>query len=185
MPAILDNLIHAKAIRPIIVAFVPMDQKNYLNETIDNDKDKYAGMLETELIPALGAQYRLTSQREDRLLLGNGFGAYTSLYAGLLKPETFGNVATLSIWSYQPYTEMLEPLSKKGDKPPVTIQLGWCAYESNDLLRGIHPDRESKKIAGMLEQGGHQVATLVMPGTHGWGTWRAGMDKVLKKFFGI
>jgi enterochelin esterase family protein len=184
-PTILDNLIAAKKIKPVVAVFVPSDQQNYLNEMVDSDKPKYGRMLAEELVPALEAKYRLAADRDQRLLVGNGFGAYNVLYNAIQQGDTFGNAAIFSIWSYDPYTRIIDEVSSEAKGEKARIKIAWCHYDTLDIIRGIFPKEESKKIAEMLQARGYKIDTLEMPGSHGWGTWRIGMGDVLQNFFGI
>ena len=183
MPAILDNLIATGKMRPVVAVFLPVPQDNFRNELVANDRGKFGEMMAKEMIPALEAKYRLQQSREQRLLVGASFGAFNALYSAIRLPEIFGNAAVLSIWSYGPYTRILNEVSADKSGPKARIQLVWCQYDSNDQIREIYPDKESQAIAGMLKDRGYPVTTLQLPGSHGWGTWRLGMADVLAEFF--
>lgn len=58
--------------------------------------DSYVGFLADELLPWAAGRWPLTTDPARTVVAGQGLGGLTSLYAGFLRPERFGNVLAQS-----------------------------------------------------------------------------------------
>lgn len=58
--------------------------------------DDYLRFLVDELKPAVDAEYRTRPQRETTVLIGSSLGGLISTYAGVQRPEVFGNIGAMS-----------------------------------------------------------------------------------------
>ena len=91
-PTILDNLIAAAAIPPLVAVFVPPQKR----EVEYNCDDRQVRFLADELLPVLTAQYALSPDRMQRAVIGPSLGGLISLYTGSRRPEVFGLIAAQS-----------------------------------------------------------------------------------------
>ncbi len=91
---ILDNLLTAHRIRPLVVVMV--DHKNRNLET--SCYEPLNEFLVRELIPWVRGHYRITSNPAETIVAGGSGGGLAAAFAGLRHPEIFGNV--LSLFGY-------------------------------------------------------------------------------------
>ena len=91
-PMILDNMIAAKAIPPVIAVFMESPDRD-LEFPPNDDFQKFIG---TELIPQIRAHYRVSRDPSRNAVLGSSYGGLAAVYTGLEHPELFGNVISQS-----------------------------------------------------------------------------------------
>lgn len=101
-PAILDNLIAAHKIPPVVVVELnphgqidPGEQTEKLVVDIVGN-ERFNDFLVRELIPWVREHYHVTSEPSATTIGGIGFGAEVGAYAALRHPEVFGNVLAQS-----------------------------------------------------------------------------------------
>lgn len=94
-PTILDNLIAADRIPPMLAAIIG-------NPTYESRKAEllgneiFAEFLATELIPWIRARYHVTSDPRRIVVGGSSAGAFAAAHAGLRHPEIFGKILSQS-----------------------------------------------------------------------------------------
>jgi enterochelin esterase-like enzyme len=91
-PTILDNLIAARRIRPVVAVFL---------ESPDRDRefppnDSFQRFIAQELLPLLRARYHLSADPRRNVVLGSSYGGLAATYTALTHPELFGNVISQS-----------------------------------------------------------------------------------------
>jgi enterochelin esterase-like enzyme len=91
-PMMLDNMIAAKAIPPVVAVFMESPDRD-LEFPPNDDFQKFIG---TELIPQLRARYRISRDPSRNAVLGSSYGGLAAVYTGLVHPELFGNVISQS-----------------------------------------------------------------------------------------
>jgi enterochelin esterase-like enzyme len=89
---IVDNLLAAGRIRPLVVLMV--DQKDRSVELACNES--FNAFLVHELIPWVRARYHVTSDPAKTTIGGQSFGGLAAAFAGLRHPEVFGNVLAIT-----------------------------------------------------------------------------------------
>jgi enterochelin esterase-like enzyme len=89
-PTILDNLIAAKKIPPVVAIFVANASGARSKELPPNPD--FAEFLATELQPWVHAHYSASSDPRRTVIAGSSFGGLAATYAGLRHSELFGNV---------------------------------------------------------------------------------------------
>ena len=90
-PTILDNLLFAQRIPPIVVVFV--DQKKRVVEL--GCSSTFNDFLVRELMPWIRARYAVSSDAAETVIGGQSLGGLAAAYAGLKHPEVFGTVLSL------------------------------------------------------------------------------------------
>jgi enterochelin esterase-like enzyme len=85
MVNILDNLIHAHDVIPLIVAFTDGHSRNI--EYGANPQQ--ATFIVEDIIPAMEGQYQISAGPENRAIMGASFGAVSSLYTAWKYPKHF------------------------------------------------------------------------------------------------
>jgi len=83
MPTVLDNLIHASSIPPLIAVMIdPVDrQREY------RINDEYRDFLCAEFVPMIDQRYRTAATCESRAVMGASLGGLISNYTALSQPQ--------------------------------------------------------------------------------------------------
>src|SRR5512135_754942 len=100
MKEVLDEMIEAGRIEPVLVVFVDARDPDRL-ETNRRDKQlicklNYASFFSTELVPRIDATYPTRRSPVSRTILGLSFGGLNAACFGLSIPHVFGNLAMQS-----------------------------------------------------------------------------------------
>jgi len=91
-PVVLDNLIHAGEVAPLIAVMV--DPVNRMAEYLMNDG--YADLVNSELLPHIDGRFRTLARPEGRGVIGASLGGLISVYLALERPDLFSRVASQS-----------------------------------------------------------------------------------------
>ena len=91
-PMILDNMIAAKAIPPVVAVFLESPDRD-VEFPPNDDFQKFVG---AELIPQVRAHYRVSRDPSRNAVLGSSYGGLAAMYTGMVHPELFGNVISQS-----------------------------------------------------------------------------------------
>jgi enterochelin esterase family protein len=91
-PVILDNLLDAEKIRPLVAVFVG---------NVNRNKElpcyaPFAEFLARELVPWVRREYRVTDEPSQTIVAGSSYGGLAAAFAALKHPEVFGNVLSQS-----------------------------------------------------------------------------------------
>jgi len=90
-PVILDNLIAAGRIPPMVAVLIANPSQDTRNKELPPNP-AFADFLATELLPWVHARYTVTSDPKLTTVAGSSYGGIAATYAGLRHPEVFGNV---------------------------------------------------------------------------------------------
>jgi len=170
MKNVLDNLIAANIIRPVVAVFINPVNRNaeyWLN-------DQYLRMLVEELVPYIQANYRCLDSPDNRAIMGASLGGVISLYAGYKYPDVFGLVAGQSS-AIQINNQQIKTLFQSEETKPLKIYLDWGSFES---LAQYHPS-----FVNLLRSKGYRLTYRMYNEGHSWGNWRAHIDEILKYFW--
>ena len=91
-PMILDNMIAAREIAPVITVFMESPDRD-VEFTPNDDFQKFIG---SELMPLLRKHYKISRDPSRNAVLGSSYGGLAATYTGLMHPELFGNVISQS-----------------------------------------------------------------------------------------
>jgi enterochelin esterase-like enzyme len=91
-PGILDNMIAARVIPPVIAIFL---------ESPDRDvefppNDSFQQFVGSELLPMLRKHYRISHDPRRNAVLGSSYGGLAATYTAFVHPDLFGNVISQS-----------------------------------------------------------------------------------------
>ncbi len=177
MITILDNLIHQKKIKPIIVVFI--DQREPVNRSNNRRmmelamNEHYLNFVVNELIPKVEKQFPISTHPEDRAILGTSMGGLTAAYFSFSKPEIFGlaGIQSPAFW-FRPeiYTYCDNP-----NKPPVKTFM--TSGQINDTQEG------ASKMKSILDKNTCTYEYKEVNQGHSWGNWRDLIDDMLIYFF--
>lgn len=173
MQAVLDNLIQALEIPPMIVALTnsPDRLREYAGD------DRHARFLAEELLPAMADRYPLIDEPEARGLLGASFGGIASLHAAWRNPGLFGclllqsgSYAFSDIGRHQrgpvfdPVVRFMNEFREQPGRPSDRIYVSCGIYES--LIY------ENRSLVPRLQAQGIDVRFEEARDAHNWENWR-------------
>jgi enterochelin esterase-like enzyme len=123
-PVILDNLIAAARIPPVVAVFIDNPDQDTRTRELTPNPD-FVEFLAHELLPWIHAHYHVTSDPRMTVVAGSSFGGLAATYAALRHPEVFGNVLCQSgDFSWAP--DHKHAMGKLAD---ATTETGWFAKE--------------------------------------------------------
>jgi enterochelin esterase family protein len=175
---ILDNLILAKKVRPLVAVFV------YQTERRDRElscSEAFADFVALELVPAVRARFRVSADPSRATVAGMSLGGLMSAYCGFRHPDVFGNVLSMS-GSYQWF-----PGAFEGTAPP-DAEPGWLTrqfvtaprlplrfYLTAGRFEHFYPFSllaENRRIRDVLRARGYDVNYSEFNGGHDPVCWR-------------
>jgi len=179
MNLVLDNLIAAGKIRPIIGIFV--DPRTDLNDNSTNHRmndyaasDEFLEFLEKEVVPKVASRYPVSPSAKERVILGASMGGLIATYAGLKRPEFFPNCAAQSPAYIQADSAVMKTVEAL---PRVSLRV----FMQTGLLNDTQP--EAKHVATLLRKKGATVRYEEFPEGHNWKNWGSHLPKILEHFF--
>ncbi len=175
---VLDNLLHQKKIKPIIVVFVDPRNPDDLGINRRSDQfavnEKYLAFFTETLIPEVESNYKVQQSAKQRGILGTSLGGLNAAYFGFARPDVFGKVAIQApaFW----YREEIYDVVRNAKVNPndVYMSVGTIGDNLNDAQR----------MKTLFEQRKVHFSYLQVNEGHSWGAWSAQMDDILLQFFG-
>ncbi len=178
--SILDHAIETGRIEPVVVIFLDSRNPDDLDENRRNEEFMcsidFARFFAQELIPAVSQAERVSSSREDRVILGVSFGGLNSACFGIMLPEFFAGIAMQSPASGE-HLDVVRELYEKQDKLPLRVFMS--AGTRNDNLAAV------KRLKRVLERKGYDLTYMTVREGHDWQNWTPLLDDVLETFFAI
>jgi enterochelin esterase-like enzyme len=178
MPMVLDSLIGAGEITPVVVVFVdPRDPDNLSSNRRNSEylcNDNYYIFYKEELIPFIEENYPVGRSRDDRGVLGLSFGATNAACFGLRGHETFSLIGMHSPANH-PVRNLL-PAYEKMPLLPLKIFLSTGTPDDNT--------GDNRRFRRLLEEKGYQVEYIEVRQGHDWRNWKPLIDDVLLYFYG-
>ena len=180
IPTILDNLVAAKKIRPVVAILVD----NQSEESRDRDLECYppfADFLAKELVPWARQRYRFGAEPERTIVGGVSLGGLNAAYCARRHPEVFGNVLSQSgAFGYFPGWEDpgVNDSSPAGwlirefvttPKLPIKFYLEAGLFE-NDCADPLLA--QNRRMRDVLEAKGYSVVYSEFAGGHEFLSWR-------------
>ena len=177
---ILDNLVAAKKIRPLVAILVD----NLSAESRDRDLECYppfADFLAKELVPWARQRYRFSAEAERTIVGGVSLGGLTAAYCAFRYPEVFGNVLSQSGafgffpgWEDREATEY-SPYGWLVRQFVTTRKLPIKFYLEAGLFENDCPDTllaQNRRMRDVLEAKGYSVVYSEFAGGHEFLSWR-------------
>ncbi len=185
---ILDNLIAAKKIRPVVAVLVG----NVSRDRELSPNPEFAAFVEHELIPWVRANYRVMSDPRRVIIGGASLGGLAAAYVAMRSPATFGNVISLSgaFW--------WAPGARPGDPSNAAIEPGWLTteylrsqtlplrfwmaagtFETDPTGSGGAILETTRHLRDVLLAKGYPVQYVQFPGGHDALSWRGLLPEAL------
>jgi enterochelin esterase family protein len=174
LPVLLDNLIAAGDIPPVIAALVRTHDR--MGEYAHGRR--HARYLVCDLLPALGARWRLADAPRDRVLLGASLGAVASLATAFRFPGVFGGLVLMSgsfIFDERKLALRPHPVFHRVARLVKALRRAprlphTRAFVSTGELEGLAA--ENRALASFLREGGVDVLFKSAWDGHHWHNWR-------------
>lgn len=181
MATILDNMISARRIKPLVAIFV--DPRTDITRTGTNKRttdytmsSTFVNFLARELRPVVERKYRLSISARNRGIMGASLGGLMATYAAWLRPDVFSRSAAQSP-SYWWKKGTIIPKISRGRVRPVRFYLDTGTI--GDTMGS------SRAMRDVLQERGYRYSYAEYPEGHNWGNWRARIPKILEYFWGL
>jgi enterochelin esterase-like enzyme len=169
---VLDNLIAANLIEPVIGVFVRPNNRN--DEYAGSKRNQYRLFFVNELVPFIDSGFAADKSAEKRLVMGDSFGGNISALISYHHAEVFGNCGLHSA-AFWPNGFETYNLIMNGETKDIKYVSVWGTYES--LWQNMRNFRDTMRIKG------YDFDALELPEGHSWGLWRATIDTIIMKTF--
>jgi len=188
VPTILDNLIAAKRIAPMVAVFVanPDEQR----EAELNQNERFAEFLATELVPWVKAKYRIASSPRGNVVAGASMGGLAAAFVANKHPEIFGNVLSQSgAFMYAaPGEQTAERMKREietASKRDVAYYVEAGIYEQGRLDQGgVDLLTSNRHLRDALMAKGYRLTYYEFAGGHDDLSWRSGYPQGLLALVG-
>ncbi|WP_085940058.1 esterase family protein [Azospirillum sp. B4] len=177
--AILDNLIAAGKVKPMIVVMpqghTPMREGMQGLENTDFGAD-----LHKDLIPYIDAHFRTIAKPASRAMAGLSMGGAHTIQFGLPRPDVFGSVGVFSIGLFGD-DQVARYLAANDASLKARAKSGGLVYyavgKSDPVFNGVAPVRK------VLDQYGIAYVYNESAGGHTWINWRAYLEDFTPRLF--
>jgi enterochelin esterase family protein len=179
LPALVDNLIAQKRIRPIALAMVAHGGKARMIEY--GCSEVALGLMLMKVLPLAREHLNLIdihTQPGAYGVLGASLGGLAALYFGLCTPQVFGKVLSQSgAFSAMGYDYVVFDLVRDGGVRRLKIWLDAGKFEG--LLAA------NQRMRDLLTAKGYAVAYREYSGGHNFPSWRDDLWRGLENLFGV
>jgi enterochelin esterase family protein len=182
-PVILDNLIAASKIPPVVAVLIANVGQLRTKELSPNPE--FADFLAKELLPWVHGRYNVTSDPMLTVVAGSSLGGIAATYAALRHPELFGNVLSQSGSFWWAPDHLVESdvdaateggwLAKefiKSPKLPIRFYMDAGVFEIDASGRGFGILEPSRHMRDVLLAKGYEVHYQQVVGGHDYLSWR-------------
>jgi len=190
-PTILDNLIAARRVPPLVAVFVGQRPAPERTRELSNNA-AFLAYLTDQLLPAVRARWAATSDPRQTAVCGASTGGLASAFAALRRSDVFGNVISLSgaYWRGDSYDsnerEWLTARYAATPRLPVrfVVQVGilerWSTPGNGPSMLDTN-----RRLRAVLEQKGYELHYHEVASGHDPASWRGGLADGLVELFGI
>lgn len=181
MRPILDELIAAKRIPPMVAAFVgPATPDNRMAEMTCNDL--FAKFLAQEVVPWMREKYHASTDAAETIIGGSSLGGLQAMFTAWRHSDTFGNVLSLSGSNWWKPEGDVEPswLTRQlatAPAVPVRVSMSVGLMEVHDQLD------TNRHLRDVLTAKGYWLRYAEFNGNHGYVSWKSDLPKRLSVLF--
>lgn len=189
LPVILDNLIAAGEIPPVVAVLVDRMDTEHRESDLSCNK-AYARFLAEEVVPWARKKYHVTTDPAGTVLAGSSRGGLAAACAAIEHPELFGNVLAQSgsfVWpEKEPEPEWVRRHLEASPKLPIRFYLDVGQMETwptNDG-KGASLLDANRRLRDVLQSKGYVVRYTEYSGGHGHANWRGTISEGLVGLLG-
>ena len=174
MNTILDNIIAACRIEPILGVFV--DPRTNLHDRNTNHRmtdyaanDTFLLFLTKELVPFINDHYPATRSAKERTIMGASMGGLMATYIALKHPEDFVNFAAQS------------PAFFQADSAVIKLLQTISKTEINGYIHTgtVHDTEiEARLVKNLLTKRGGRISYTEVPEGHNWTNWQTSFERM-------
>jgi enterochelin esterase-like enzyme len=176
---ILDNLIADKKAAPMVIV-MPFGYAYPWHAGVAGDKQRadFEKDLTEDLIPFVQANYRVSTDREQRALAGLSMGGGQTLSIGPRHLDLFSRLAVFSSGAGQNPEQTLAAVGKNAKGLNDKLRLFWIGVGTEDgAMAG------AKRASDYLNSVGVKHVYKTTPGAHTWIVWRKYLNEVAPQIF--
>jgi enterochelin esterase-like enzyme len=166
LPVVLDNLIHAGEVAPLIA--VMADPVDRMTEYMMNER--YAEFVYSGLVPHIDARFRTLASVEGRGVMGASLGGLISVYLALGRPDLFSRVASQSGAFFIAQDRVLSLARRARAAQSFYFDVG--KYEQRFIPAHLG-------LTETLKAQGCRCFFQELAGGHNWTSWRAHLKELL------
>lgn len=178
MPAVLDSLISAELMEPIVAVFLDARIPGYEHLSRRNAQffcnSSYIEFYKRELIPTIDNTYKTRPDRSARAILGLSFGGLNSACFGLYAHDSFEGIAMQS-----PATHPVRYIHQAyADSVRLPLRIFLSSGDRNDN------EARTRALRDILRGKEYPMQYVEVPFAHNWDNWGPLQDDLLLYFFG-
>jgi len=189
---ILDNLIAAGKIEPVVAVFVATPVTPGVREKEYYADPKFADLMINELLPLVRAKYSVTRKPNKTTVVGLSASGFAGAFLALHHSDQIGSVVMQSPalwWGTDRYFENGEWLTGEyRDAKKVNlrfyVEIGKLENQTATMRGGPVPVFAARHFADILKVKGYDYAYSEFQGTHDYINWRESLPNALMKMLG-
>jgi enterochelin esterase-like enzyme len=178
MPQVLDSLISAQLIEPVLAVFLDarIPENVRLNRRTGQFfcNQKYIDFYKKELIPTIDETYKTRKDRRARAIAGLSFGGLNSACFGLHANDVIEGIAMQSPATHPVRT--IHQAYQDSVRLPIRIFLSSGDHKDNEA--------QTRKFRDILQEKGYPLKYIEVPFAHNWENWGPLLDDLLLYFYG-
>ena len=166
LPVVLDNLIHAGAVAPLMAVMVdPVDRM-----TEYKPNQGYADFVYSELLPHIDRRFRTLAKAQGRGVMGASLGGLISVHLALERPDLFSRIGSQSGAFFYAGDGILDLARGAAAEQSFYFDVG--KYEQRFIPANL-------ELVETLKARGCRCFYQELAGGHDWTSWRAHLKELL------
>jgi enterochelin esterase-like enzyme len=180
LTTVLDNLIGARAVEPLVALLVDPVERNREYMALP----EHGRFIVDDLLPHAISEFAISTDAEDRVIGGASLGAVAALSTAWRHPGVFGSLVLLSgtfitatggPWNrseeLQPAIDFVRAFTKQ---PGTPAKRAWVACGGFEALAD-----DNQRFLPVLEKSEMKVSYTEPPDGHHWQNWRNNLGEAL------
>jgi enterochelin esterase family protein len=192
VPVILDNLIAAGKIPPMLAVFIDAPATTPMRVAELTNDQAFLDLVANDLLPQVRTRWRVTADPTQTVVTGSSAGGVGAAFFAWRRPDLFGNVISQSgaYWHGRTRsdaaTEWLTEQYRSSPKAAVrfVLQVGvletWSTPGNGPSMRDAN-----RHLRDVLVAKGYEVHFSEIGGGHETVNWRGGLGEGLVELFGV